>query len=72
MNSPEAMLVQVIRNRLNVYHKEATPVEEFFQKQDKLLNFEITSGIPETLPGLLGTLRPHVGNWEIADVDNYS
>lgn len=63
---------EVIRNRLNVYHREAAPVEDFFRQQGSLINFEITAGIPETLPGLLGTLRPHIGNWEIADVDNYS
>lgn len=63
-------LLQVIRNRLDVYHREATPVEEFFKQQGTLINFEITAGIPETLPGLLGNLRPHIGNWEIADVSD--
>ena len=63
-------LLQVIRNRLDVYRREATPVEDFFKQKGILVNFEITAGIPETLPGLLGALRPHIGNWEIADVSD--
>eukprot|EP00892_Ulva_mutabilis_P003228 jgi/Ulvmu1/12906/UM098_0094.1 len=59
----------VIRRRLEVYRKEASPVEDFFQEKGVLLDFEITAGIPETLPHLLGSLKPHVGNWEMAEVD---
>jgi adenylate kinase len=64
-------VVQVIRNRLQVYHREAAPVEEFFRQHGALMDFEITAGIPETLPGLLTSLKPHIGNWEIADVDPF-
>jgi adenylate kinase len=44
-------------------------VEDFFREKGILLNFEITAGIPETLPGLLSELKPFTGNWEMADVD---
>lgn len=59
---------EVIRRRLEVYHKEASPVEDFFRQKGVLMDFEITKGIPETLPNLLSALKPHVGNWELADI----
>jgi hypothetical protein len=34
-------------------------VEQVFQGRGLLLDFEITGGIPETLPRLLATLRPY-------------
>ncbi|KAK2076162.1 hypothetical protein QBZ16_001094 [Prototheca wickerhamii] len=57
---------ETIRKRLEVreggcfvvYHAEATPVEEYYAKQGVLVDFEITGGIPETLPRLLETLKP--------------
>ncbi|KIY92132.1 hypothetical protein MNEG_15832, partial [Monoraphidium neglectum] len=42
-----------------VYRDEATPVEDFFRERGVLLDFEITGGIPETLPRLLAALAPH-------------
>jgi adenylate kinase len=51
-----------------MYKEQAAPVEEFFQKRGVLLDFEITGGIPETLPRLLDAVRPHIGNWDIADI----
>jgi adenylate kinase len=42
-----------------VYRDEATPVEDFFREAGLLLDFEITGGIPETLPRLLAALQPH-------------
>ncbi|KAI8468191.1 MAG: adenylate kinase [Monoraphidium minutum] len=50
----------VIRRRLQVYRDEATPVEDFFKGRGLLLDFEITGGIPETLPRLLAALAPHM------------
>lgn len=43
---------------LQVYHAEADPVEQCFQERGLLLDFEITGGIPETLPRLLDALKP--------------
>lgn len=51
----------VVRRRLAVYHAEAAPVERFYADSGRLLDFEITGGIPETLPRLLDALRPHAG-----------
>jgi hypothetical protein len=34
-------------------------VEDFFRQRGLLLDFEITGGIPETLPRLLAALAPH-------------
>ena len=42
-----------------VYKSEATPVEEHFRSKGRLMTFEITGGIPETLPRLLDALRPY-------------
>ena len=53
--------VQVIRKRLEVYNQGAKPVEDFFRERGKLLDFEITGGIPETLPLLYSALKPHTG-----------
>jgi hypothetical protein len=44
-------------------------VAQFFSSQDKLLNFDITGGIPETLPLLYNALKPHCGNWTLADFE---
>lgn len=45
---------------LQAYRAESGPVEAFFRAQGLLLDFEITGGIPETLPRLLETLAPHM------------
>ena len=41
-----------------VYNSQAKPVEEFFREDGLLRNFEISGGIPETLPRLLQELGP--------------
>lgn len=46
-----------IRRRLEVYHAAARPVEEFYAARGTLVDFEITGGIPETLPRLLEVLK---------------
>nr|QKY14980.1 adenylate kinase (ADK) [Polytomella parva] len=48
----------VIRRRLKIYSDEAQPVEDFFREKGLLLDFEITGGIPETLPVLTNALKP--------------
>lgn len=50
---------EVIKRRLQVYRSEAAPVEEFYRERGLLLDFEITAGIPETMPHLLAALAPH-------------
>jgi hypothetical protein len=41
-----------------VYNAAAKPVEDFFREQGTLLDFDIYSGIPETMPRLLAALGP--------------
>ncbi|GFR51656.1 hypothetical protein Agub_g14089, partial [Astrephomene gubernaculifera] len=52
---------EVIRHRLEVYKQEAAPVEQFFREAGLLVDFEITSGIPETMPLLMPLLQSYVG-----------
>ena len=40
-----------------IYHQQARPVEDFFRAKGLLVDFEITGGIPETLPSLLASLQ---------------
>lgn len=47
-----------VLRRLEVYNSGAKPVEDFYRTRGTLIDFEITAGIPETLPGLLCLLRP--------------
>ena len=49
-----------ILRRLEVYKSGAKPVEDFYSKRGTLVDFEITAGIPETLPGLLELLSGHL------------
>ena len=51
---------QTIRRRLEVYNAGAKPVEDFYRHRGSILDFEITAGIPETLPGLLELLQPRL------------
>jgi adenylate kinase len=47
---------------LQVYNAAAAPVEEFYRGSGLLLDFEITGGIPQTLPRLMSTLQPYIDN----------
>lgn len=47
----------VILRRIQIYKAEAEPVENVFRHAGVLVDFEITGGIPETLPVLLSTLE---------------
>ena len=50
----------IILHRLGVYKQAAQPVEDFYSQRGKLINFEITGGIPQTLPRLLELLKPEL------------
>lgn len=43
---------------MQVYNSQAKPVENFFKEDGLLRDFEISGGIPETLPRLLQELGP--------------
>lgn len=51
---------ETILKRLEVYKASAKPVEDFYADRGMLIDYEITGGIPETLPRLMDTLRPHI------------
>ncbi|VAI24640.1 probable adenylate kinase 1, chloroplastic [Triticum urartu] len=48
---------EVVRNRLRIYNKMSQPVEDFYQKQGKVLEFDLPGGIPESWPKLLDVLN---------------
>eukprot|EP00850_Spirogloea_muscicola_P014993 SM000111S18816 [mRNA] locus=s111:400245:400883:+ [translate_table: standard] len=47
----------VIRARLEVYHLQTKPVEDFYRQRGLLLEFPVEGGIPETWPRLLAALQ---------------
>ena len=47
---------EIVRARLKVYKDNSIPVEDFYRAEGKLTDFEITGGIPETMPRLLTTI----------------
>jgi len=49
---------ETVHRRLEIYKAGAKPVEDFYHSRGTLLDFEITAGIPETLPRLLKALEP--------------
>lgn len=51
---------EIIRKRIQVYKAQAQPIEEYYREVGILLDFEITGGIPETLPVLLKALESHL------------
>lgn len=48
---------EVVKERLRVYNKMTQPVEEFYRKRGKLLEFELPGGIPQSWPKLLRALH---------------
>jgi adenylate kinase len=50
---------ETIRRRLKIYRDGAAPLEDFYRRRGTLMEFEITAGIPETLPALLRILEPY-------------
>ncbi|KAI7751370.1 hypothetical protein M8C21_016918 [Ambrosia artemisiifolia] len=47
----------VVRERLRVYKEKTEPVEDYYRKQGKLLEFDLPGGILESWPKLLETLN---------------
>ncbi|WMV25660.1 hypothetical protein MTR67_019045 [Solanum verrucosum] len=47
----------VVKERLRIYHETSKPVEDFYRKRDKLLEFDLPGGIPESWPKLLQALN---------------
>ena len=52
---------EVVQERLRVHRAESAAVEAFYRERGLLLDFEITAGIPETWPGLAGTVEGALG-----------
>lgn len=48
---------EVVKERLRIYNEMTRPVEEFYQKRGKLLQFDLPGGIPESWPKLLQALN---------------
>lgn len=53
-------ILDLFNCHLQVYRDQAAPVEDVFRAAGLLLDFEITAGIPETMPGLLAALKPYM------------
>lgn len=45
---------------VQAYQAQSAPVEKFFRTKGVLLDFQISGGIPETLPNLLAALQPWI------------
>jgi len=56
--------METVLRRLEVYKASAKPVEDFYADRGLLLDYEITGGIPETLPDLMEVLKPHIDDME--------
>ncbi|KAL9227113.1 hypothetical protein vseg_002846 [Gypsophila vaccaria] len=48
---------EVVKERLRIYNELSRPVEEFYRKRGKLLQFDLPGGIPESWPKLLQALN---------------
>ena len=59
VNSRRGPLPPARPAHVQVYKAAAAPVEDYYRAKGLLLDFEITGGIPETLPRLLETLEPY-------------
>lgn len=47
----------VVKERLSVYKEKSQPVEDYYRKQGKLMEFDLPGGIPESWPKLLEALN---------------
>ncbi|KAF3321109.1 adenylate kinase [Carex littledalei] len=47
---------EVVKARFRIYNDKSLPVEEFYRRQGKLLEFDLPGGIPESWPKLLQVL----------------
>ncbi|KAF9595201.1 hypothetical protein IFM89_037787 [Coptis chinensis] len=48
---------EVVKERLRIYNETSQPVEEFYRRRGKLLEFDLPGGIPESWPKLLQALN---------------
>lgn len=48
---------EVVKERLRIYNEMSRPVEEFYRRRGKLLQFDLPGGIPESWPKLLQALN---------------
>ncbi|KAK3407080.1 adenylate kinase 1, chloroplastic [Eucalyptus grandis] len=48
---------EVVKERLRIYYEKSQPVEDFYRRQGKLLEFDLPGGIPESWPKLLEALN---------------
>ncbi|XP_078441709.1 putative adenylate kinase 1, chloroplastic [Wolffia australiana] len=48
---------EVVKERLRIYNDMSLPVEDFYRSRDKLLEFDLPGGIPESWPKLLDLLN---------------
>lgn len=48
---------EVVKERLRIYNELTRPVEDFYRKRGKLLQFDLPGGIPESWPKLLQALN---------------
>ncbi|KAF8006093.1 hypothetical protein BT93_K0404 [Corymbia citriodora subsp. variegata] len=48
---------EVVKERLRIYSEKSQPVEDFYRRQGKLLEFDLPGGIPESWPKLLEALN---------------
>ncbi|GLT89675.1 hypothetical protein SLE2022_076520 [Rubroshorea leprosula] len=46
----------VVKERLLIYNEKSQPVEEYYRSQEKLMEFDLPGGIPESWPKLLEAL----------------
>ncbi|KAA0034042.1 putative adenylate kinase 6 [Cucumis melo var. makuwa] len=47
----------VVKERLRIYKETSQPVEDFYRRRGKLLEFDLPGGIPESWPKLLQALN---------------
>ncbi|XP_030542505.1 adenylate kinase 1, chloroplastic [Rhodamnia argentea] len=48
---------EVVKERLRIYWEKSQPVEDFYRRQGKLMEFDLPGGIPESWPKLLEALN---------------
>mmetsp|Transcript_42064 Transcript_42064/g.51003 ORF Transcript_42064/g.51003 Transcript_42064/m.51003 type:complete len:289 (-) Transcript_42064:195-1061(-) len=51
---------EIVQARLDIYKRECGPVEDFYRAKGLLMDFEISGGIPETLPRLLDAVYAEI------------
>lgn len=57
LDPPVLGRANLLRDRQRLYTSQCKPVEHYYRKQGKLLDFEVAGGIPQTWPRLLSALR---------------